>query len=154
MTAAFVVAAIASTALTAYGSYQQGKQAKQAAEYQAKVQSVNQKIAANNADAQAQLVRQKYRQLRGSQLAHGSKSGLTIDSFSDVMSESESGEKQDVGNVLYGAKTQLMGMELQKGLLISQGKNAFSSGRLSAWGSVASGAGQMASAYPTISGQN
>ncbi len=96
------VAAVASAGVSAYGMYQQGKTQEAIGNYNAKVDQNNAIAARQQAEFDAQRIRDRNVRLRGAQTAAASKSGLSISgSVQDVMFDSGTQGELDALTSIY-----------------------------------------------------
>jgi len=147
----FAAISAISAGVGAYSSYQQGKAAKEQADYNAKTARINQQTTQQQADAEMQRVREKYRRVRGAQTAAAAASGLQSDgSLSDLFRDTNFQEDLDILNTMYKAKTMIVGEENKRQLSIMQGKQGYQAGMLGAAGSLLSGASSAYGDYPTV----
>jgi len=147
----FLASAIASAGVGAYSSYQQGKAADEQAKYQSQTALLNAKAMGEESDYEATRIREKYRRLRGSQIASATKAGISIDgSTGDLMAETNVQEDLDVMSVLYKGKQAILGEKFKSDLFISQGKNARKEGKIGVASSLIGGVSDVTANWPTI----
>lgn len=151
-TLAFAAISLAVAGTAAYSSYQQGQAAKQQGKYNAQAQTINQKTTQQQADFETGQVREKYRRLRGAQVASAAASGLSSDgSFSDLVFDTNMQEDLTILSTLYQSKVQITGQEQKKTLSLMQGKQGQQAGNMAAAGSLLSAGGSFIGGYPTLS---
>lgn len=126
-----------SAGMSAVSAISGASQQKAAAKYNAKV-AENQAIAARQqASANAKMQRRSSEKKIGSMQAAYAASGVSIEgSALDVLEESARNAEMDRQNIIYGGELRAIGSEGTAQLERYQGKNAMTSGYLSAAGSL------------------
>lgn len=127
----------AAGAVQAISSIRQGKAANSAA--QANAQNLEQQAGGvrQQTVSREELQRQQARQTIGQQIAAGAQAGTGLaGSNVDALRESLMASEMDALNIRYGGLTQANALENQATMTRSAGKNARTSGYLSAFGSI------------------
>lgn len=147
-----VVASLAAAGVGAYASYQQGQMQKKAADYNAAVQRNNALIAQQQAQFDANRVRERNRRLAGAQAAGYAKSGTAINSGSalDVQYDSSMQGELDALTTIYRGNIKGYGSRNEATYLTAAGKNAETMANYNAGATLLSGAGSAAGAASKI----
>lgn len=118
------ILAIAGTVFSAVGSIQQGRAEQRAFEYNATVQRQNAEVEIAAAEARAERKRREMDKLSSTQRAIVGASGLTADSFQDVMAETIMLMETDALNLEYGGLAAAQGLEAGARLDEAAGANS------------------------------
>lgn len=116
--------AIAGTVFSTVGAIQQGRAEEKAFQYNATIQRQNAETEIAAAEARAERKRREMDKLISSQRAMAGASGLTVDSFQDVMAETIMTMEADALNLEYGGIAVAQGLEAGARLDESAGRNA------------------------------
>jgi len=137
-----VVLAIVSAAVGAYGAVSSGQAQHDAASFNAKVATNNAQAQAQQAQYEADRIRTRNRAMLGQARASFAKSGVSIEdgSASDVLMDSSIQGELDVAAAIYTGRVGAGASVSQARLYGMQGRNAQTSGYISAGSSILSGA--------------
>lgn len=131
----------------AVSAVSQAQQQKSAAKYNEKVANQQAQSARDAAAANATAQRRRSAKTIGSMQAQYGASGVTSEgSPLDILEQSARDAEMDYQNILYGGELSALGHQNTAALEKSRGKNAMTSGYLSAAGSLFSAAGSYAGA--------
>lgn len=139
-----LIASLAGTAVSAVGAIQQGNAAKAAADYNAQIAERNAVIARQQGAAAAAKQEREGRIRMGMARASAGGSGVTLDSFGDLLQDSAKQEELDRLTILYNADLQAQSGELSAAGERASGAAAQKAGYIGAAGSLLKGG---ASAY-------
>lgn len=138
-----ITMAVVATGFQAISAIQQGNAAKAEADYQAKIASQNADIAAAQTEA-AKDKQDRERRLRmGAMRAGAGASGVGSESFGDIISSSAMQEELDLLTIESEGLLTQRDYQAQSSLLKTQGKNAQTSGYMTAGAKVLGGASQI-----------
>lgn len=145
--------AVAGGGLAAYSQMREGKAAHQAAKYNAKVAEQNAKQAGEQASFDAEQIRRQRMILTGRQRAAAASSGLFLSgSFTDVIADSAVQGELEAMSRIYEGQVESWNYRAQAELEKSAGKNAATSARLQAYGTIISSLGIAASSFTPMRG--
>lgn len=116
--------AIAGTVFSTVGAIQQGRAEQKALNYNATIQRQNAEVEIAAAEARAERRRREMDKLVSTQRALAGASGLTVDSFQDVMAETIMTMETDALNTEYGGLARAQGLEAGARLDVAAGENA------------------------------
>lgn len=148
-----ITLAVVSAATAAAGAISQGNAAKSAAEQNALVMERNAVISRQQGTAAAERQEREGRIRMGAARASAGGSGVTLDSFGDLLEDSAKQEELDRLTILYNSELQAQSGELSAAGERMAGDAAQSAGRLGAAGSLLSAAGSVAGKLPSSGGQ-
>jgi hypothetical protein len=146
------VVAAAGAATSAVGSYAAGQTRKAAEKYNAQVNENNATMARQQADAEAQKVKEKGRRIIGAQRAALSAAGVDVDSGSaaDIGYDSNVQNELDALTTLYKGRVSSNNSLAQAQLDRYSGKQAGQAGAIAAGGTLLSGAANSYGTYNSI----
>jgi hypothetical protein len=149
-------ASLAATGVAVHGQIQQGKAQKQIADYNAKVARNNAIAARQQAQFEADRIRDKARRLAGSQRAAFSKSGIELSgSVNDVMFDSAIELELDALSAIYKGEVAGNNQTAQAEIFKMRGDAAKTGSQLAAAGTAIGGIGDAGSqAVGTINAVN
>lgn len=141
----------AGTAMTAYGQYQQGQAANDAAKYNAKMAEYGAQDAQRRGEEEAAAIQRKAASLKSSQRVSLASRGLDIGygTAGDLQDQTDFFGQMDAGTARSNAAQQAWNYRAQGTLARAEGRSAAYQGMLGATGTLLSGAGQVASKWPT-----
>lgn len=141
----------AGTAMTAYGQYQQGQAANDAAKYNAKMAEYGAQDAQRRGEEEAAAIQRKAASLKSSQRVSLASRGLDIGygTAGDLQDQTDFFGQMDASTARSNAAQQAWSYRSQGQLARAEGRAAAYQGALGAAGTLLSGAGQVASKWPT-----
>lgn len=146
-----LIATAASTVVGAYGQYQQGQAANDAAKYNAKMSEYAAQDAQRRGEEEAAAIQRKAASLKSSQRAAQAARGLDVSygTAGDLQDETDFFGQMDSATARANAAQQAWSYRAQGTLARAEGRAAAYQGTLGAAGTLLSGAGQVASKWPT-----
>lgn len=135
----------AATAASAGASIMQGQAQKQAADFNARVAEQNAVIARQQGQADAERHDRMTRLRRGAAVASAGGSGVTLDSFDDLLADSAMQEELDRLTIIHNADLAARGFTNTATLDRAAGRQAVIGGYTSAAGALLSGGSKIAS---------
>lgn len=141
----------AGTAMSAYGQYQQGQAADDAAKYNAKMADYGAQDAQRRGEEEAAAIQRNASSLKSAQRAAQAARGLDVSygTAADLQDETDFFGQMDAATARYNAAQQAWNYRAQGSLARAEGRAAKYEGMLGATGTLLSGAGQVASKWPT-----
>lgn len=146
-----LIATAASTVVGAYGQYQQGQAANDAAKYNAKMSEYAAQDAQRRGEEEAAAIQRKAASLKSSQRASQAAKGLDVSygTAGDLQDQTDFFGQMDASTARSNAAQQAWNYRAQGTLARAEGRSAAYQGMLGATGTLLSGAGQVASKWPT-----
>lgn len=144
-------ATAAGTVVGAYGQYQQGQAANDAAKYNAKMAEYGAQDAQRRGEEEAAAIQRKAASLKSTQRAAQAARGLDVSygSAADLQDETDFFGQMDAATARANAAQQAWNYRAQGTLARAEGRAAAYQGALGATGTLLSGAGKVASKWPT-----
>lgn len=141
----------AGTMASAYGTYQQGQAANDAAKYNAKMAEYAAQDAQRRGEEEAAAIQRKASSLKSSQRVAQAAHGLDVGygTAQDLQDETDFFGQMDAATARTNAANQAWSYRSQGKLARAEGRAAAYQGALGATGTLLSGAGQVASKWPT-----